>query len=290
MSKTPASVLAEFLVYLGAELQLSANTLAAYRRDLTPLLRGRTELPDERALHTHLGNLRATHAPTSVARALAAIRGFYRFATAEGFVREDPTTGLLGAKLEARLPKVLSRAVVEKLLDAYGEDDPLEARNRTILHVLYAAGCRVSEVATLRVTGYVREHEFLRLHGKGDKQRLVPLGPRANRLLRTWLDVTRPTFVRGRCDALFLSRTGKPLERVRIFQVVKEAARRAGVSVACSPHALRHSFATHLVSGGADLRVVQELLGHASLGTTQIYTHVDTERLKGLHERFHPRG
>ena len=290
VSPTPALVLAEFLVFLGAELQLSANTVAAYRRDLTRFVARRTSLPDERELHAYVNALRRTHAPTSVLRAQAAIKGLYRFATTEGLLDQDPSEGLLGARLEQRLPKVLSRPAIERLLGVFSTEDPLELRNRAILHVLYAAGCRVSKVAGLKVNGYVRELEFLRLHGKGNKERLVPLGPRASELLHAWLDTTRARFVRRPTDELFLSRTGRPLDRVRIFQIVKEAARRAGITVACSPHAVRHSFATHLVSGGADLRVVQELLGHASLGTTQIYTHVDSERLKGLHGRFHPRG
>ena len=290
VTQSPAPLLAEFLVFLGSELQLSPNTVAAYRRDLTPLLAGRKEMPSERELHAYVRLLRSSHAPASVLRCLAAIRGLYRFAVAEGHLRHDPSEGLLGARLEARLPKVLSRANVERLLETFPGTEPLAVRNRAILHVLYAVGCRVSEVTALLVQSYAKEHEFLRLHGKGDKERLVPLGERAAELLRHWLEHDRPRFLRRPTDVLFLSRTGRPLDRVRVFQIVKAAAAQAGLNVACSPHSLRHSFATHLVSGGADLRVVQELLGHASLATTQIYTHVDSERLKGLHEKFHPRG
>ena len=160
--------------------------------------------------------------------------------------------------------------------------------------MLYATGARVSEVATLPASSFIREHGFLRVIGKGNKERLVPLSDRAQGLVQRYATIARPKLA-ARCrgpqpDNLFLSRTGRQLERVRIYQVVREAARRAGISVACSPHSLRHSFATHLVSGGADLRVVQELLGHASLTTTQIYTHVDHERLREVHSRFHPRG
>lgn len=292
MTPRPQSLLAEFLVYLGAELQLSQNTVAAYRRDLSRLLDEATELPDRRALLEHLGELRATLAPASVLRALAAIRGFYRYLHAEGHLSEDPAEGLLGQKIERRLPPVLSRESIEALLAAWAGDDPLSRRNRCILELFYASGCRASELCSLRVDNLVRDHRCLRLRGKGDKERLVPLTPRALEQLDAYLREVRPILAaKGEDrDRLFLSRTGRPLERVRLYQVLQHAAERAGIHLPCSPHALRHSFATHLVSGGADLRVVQELLGHASLATTQIYTHVDSARLRGIHEQFHPRG
>ena len=323
-ARLPADLLADFLVYLGAELQLSANTVAAYRRDLHRLLAGQAALPDRRELIAHLGALRRTHAPASVLRAAAAIRGFYRFAQMEGHLAEDPAEGLLGTRLEQKLPGVLNRAAVERLLAVYTTDAPLDLRNRALLYVLYASGCRASEVVTLTLSSLVREHRLLRVLGKGDKERLVPLSARALEWVERYLAEVRPTHAdrSGRSttraggtartavapgearthrghratrhaqagDTLFLSHTGRPLDRVRIWQLVKEAARRAGVRVACSPHTLRHSFATHLVTGGADLRAVQELLGHASLTTTQVYTHVDPERLKSVHRRFHPRG
>lgn len=289
---TARTVLADFLVYLGAELQLSRHSVAAYRRDLSRLLTGREQLPDRAEIQRHLGELRRTHAPASVARAIAAIRGLFRFATAEGHVATDPTEGLLGARLEQKLPRVLSPRSIEALLAAEPDDTPLGLRNSAILHVLYAAGCRVSEVAGLRLGDLVAEHRLLRVRGKGDKERIVPLSERALSLLERWLAQARPLCAaraRVPADALFLSRTGRPLERVRLFQIVAAAARRAGIRIACSPHKLRHSFATHLVTGGADLRVVQELLGHASLATTQIYTHVSDARLRRVHEQFHPR-
>jgi integrase/recombinase XerD len=290
----PTALLAEFLVHLGAELQVSRHTVAAYRRDLTRLLDERAQLPDRAAILAHLAELRLTLAPASVVRAMAAMRGFFRFLHAEGRLAEDPAEGLLGARLEQRLPPVLGRRSVEQLLDAFADDGALGLRNRAFLHVLYATGARVSEALGLDETSLLTEHAFLRVRGKGDKERLVPLSARAAELLDRYRRVVRPTLLarraRGAPTALFLSRTGKPLERVRAYQIVREAAVRAGVTVACSPHTLRHSFATHLVAGGADLRVVQELLGHASLATTQIYTHVDPERLRKVHERFHPRG
>jgi integrase/recombinase XerD len=287
------AVLADFLVYLGAELQLSRHTVAAYRRDLTPLVeQGRLPL-DRATILAHLQRLRRTHAPASVARALAAIRGLCRFACAEGHLPQDPSEGLLGARLEQQLPPVLGRRAVEALLDAEPPAPPLGLRNRALLHVLYATGCRVSEVARLRLADRIQEHRLLRVTGKGDKERVVPLSARASDWVDRWLRIGRPALAaraRQPCDALFLSHTGRALERVRIFQIVAGAARRAGLRVACSPHMLRHSFATHLVAGGADLRVVQELLGHASLATTQVYTHVSHARLRRVHAQYHPRG
>jgi len=294
MPLTSRQLLADFLVYLGVELQVSPNTVAAYRSDLTRFVAAAPALPDRAAIDRHLTALAAALAPASVARAAAAIRGFCRFLQAEGVLHDDVADGLLGPRLEQRLPKALTRAAVARLLAALPADTPLAVRDAAILHVLYATGCRVSEVAGLRTTSVLAEHRLLRAFGKGGKERLVPLADTAlhwiDRYCRQVRPLLRQKAAREAGDVLFLSRTGRPLERVRLFQIVQAAARTAGLQVACSPHALRHSFATHLVAGGADLRSVQELLGHASLATTQIYTHVDQDRLKATHARCHPRG
>ena len=289
----PQRAMADFLVHLGAELQVSRNTVAAYRNDLERLLRGLVSLPDRKQIDRHLGDLLVSHKKASVARAAAAIRGFYRFLHAEGLVDGDVTEGLLGPKLEQKLPKALSRRNIARLLDRE-PDSELKIRDLAILHVLYAPGCRVSEVLGLRTTSIIAEHRLLRAFGKGNKERLVPIADVALDWVERYRAQVRPKL-RSRAlhdpgDVLFLSRTGRPLDRVRIYQVVKQAARDAGLVMACSPHALRHSFATHLVAGGADLRSVQEMLGHASLQTTQVYTHVDHERLRSMHQRLHPRG
>ena len=293
MAPSGQRALADFLVYLGVELQVSKHTVAAYRSDLARLLRGHPTLPARADLERHLAALRKSHAPASVARAAAAIRGFYRFLHTEGFHASDEAEGLLGPKLERKLPKALSRAAVLRLL-AHEPADELEVRDQAMLHVLYATGCRVSEVVTLRTTSIVAEHRLLRAFGKGNKERLVPIADEAlawvDRYVREVRPLLRSRSKRDPGDVLFLSRTGRPLDRERIFQVVRAACDRAGLPVACSPHALRHSFATHLVAGGADLRSVQEMLGHASLQTTQVYTHVDHERLRSVHEKLHPRG
>ncbi len=296
----------EFLLYLELELQLSPHTIAAYRSDLSALLGGTglggtgssptaAALPDRAAILRHLQAERAVKAPASVARGLAVARGFFRYLEAEGHVDDDPTTGLLGARLERRLPSILGRRAVEKLLAANDPATLLGQRDAALLHCLYATGCRVSELCGLSAASYVVEQRFLRVRGKGNKERLVPLSPRACDLVEAYLEITRPVLAErgatpGRTDALFLSVRGRPLDRVRVFQIVREHAARAGLNVACSPHKLRHAFATHLVEGGADLRAVQEMLGHASLATTQIYTHVDAQRLRQTHRRFHPRG
>lgn len=290
----PTALLSEFLVYLGAELQLSQHTVAAYRRDLTQLLTNRPNLPDREALLDHLRDLGRSHAPASVVRAIAAIRGFFRYLHAEGHAASDPTEGLLGPRLEQRLPPVLTLESVEALLAAFPDDSPLSCRNRSILHTFYSTGCRVGEVVGLTVDSLVVEHNWLRVLGKGGKERLVPLSSRAMALILDYQENVRPVLLARASGPepaqLFLSRTGRPLDRIRLYQVIRKAADHAGLHLPCSPHALRHSFATHLVSGGADLRVVQELLGHASLGTTQVYTHVDQTRLRSVHKEFHPRG
>ena len=305
--------LAEFLVYLGAELQVSRHTVAAYRRDLQRFFTTTSDDGFDRSqVLEHLDGLRQTHAPASVVRALAALRGFARFLVAEGQLPEDPTEGLLGARLERQLPKSLGREDVAALLAVHAGADvesPLSLRNAALLHVLYASGCRVSEAIGLRADSIhrppgsgdseasrSRDTWFLRVHGKGNKERLVPLAAAAAAQLTRYLTDARPTLAsRARAatptDALFLSRTGRALDRARVWQIIKATAAKAGLDrTACSPHTLRHSFATHLVAGGADLRAVQEMLGHVSLATTQVYTHVDHERLRQTHAKFHPRG
>ena len=289
------ALLEEFLLYLELELQLSPQTISAYRGDLQGLVGNQPELPDRVQILRHLQRERASKAPASVARALAAARGFFRYLEAEGRIADDPTTGLLGTRLERRLPPILGRRAIDQLLAANDPTTDLGRRDATLLHCLYATGCRVSELCGLSAASYTAEQRFLRVRGKGNKERLVPLSPRACDLIEAYLLTTRPLLAQraataSRPEALFLSVRGRPLDRVRIYQIVREHAARAGLNVACSPHKLRHAFATHLVEGGADLRSVQEMLGHASLATTQIYTHVDARRLRQTHKRFHPRG
>jgi integrase/recombinase XerD len=294
VTTTPNELLQEFLAYLTTELQLARNTVLAYRRDLERFLASCPGLPDRTLILRHLAALRSEYAPASVVRAMAAIRGFCRYLHGEAHLAEDPSEGLLGARLEQRLPQVLGRRTVEQILASFPDDGGLALRNRALLHALYASGCRVSELVVLTLHSRIAEHCCLKVRGKGNKERLLPLSPKADELIERYLQEVRPTLAArnpsGHQDRLFLSNHGRPLGRMRIYQIVRLAAERAGLHLACSPHSLRHSFATHLVAGGADLRVVQELLGHASLATTQIYTHVDQERLQQVHKSHHPRG
>lgn len=294
---------AEFLAWLGAELQLSPHTVAAYRRDVRAALSSTSaeeqRWPDRTAILRYLQGMRETHAPASVCRALAAIRAFFRFLHGEGVLRDDPTVGLLGERLEQKLPHTLSRKAVQAMLRTLtpggpGDVGPLTQRNRAILQCLYASGCRVSEAVGLTLGSHLTDRGFLRVFGKGSRERLVPLTDAAADAIQTYTEHARPELLarakRDPGDVLFLSRTGRPLDRQRISQIVQQAADDAGLVVTVSPHKLRHAFATHLVSSGADLRSVQEMLGHRSLATTQIYTHVDADRLRAVHRLHHPRG
>ncbi|HKE00382.1 MAG TPA: tyrosine recombinase [Planctomycetota bacterium] len=283
-----------FLARIAVEGGASPLTVAAYRRDLTryaAFLRASGqrgfEIADARPITRFLESRRgAKAAPATLARSLAAIRMLYRYLVSERVVAADPTTTLRGPRPWRKLPQTLRAAEVARILESQEG-----ARDRAILEVLYATGARVTEIATLTLDRVSLETSTLRVLGKRAKERLVPLGERAKDALAGYLSDVRPLLDKGEArGAVFLSRTGKPLERVRIWRIVKRAAIAAGISSKrASPHKLRHSFATHLLEGGADLRSVQQLLGHADVGTTQIYTHVESSRLKSLHSRFHPR-
>ncbi|MCA8972784.1 MAG: tyrosine recombinase [Planctomycetes bacterium] len=297
-----------FIDYLRAEVCASEHTVLAYANDLRHLHDALQISPDHeldvrsiRASHLDgfFERYATSHAVASVARARAAIRGFFRWLVIHVELPEDPSRHLLSPKLEATLPDTLGRAAIEAMIGATDDASPLGQRNRAIVAMLWASGLRVSEVASLTVDMVRLDKDLVRVTGKGRKERLVPLAPKARELLSVWLDEGRPALAlrararRGKASSehhLFVSRTFRPLDRVRIFRILRELAQRAGLRTQPSPHTLRHAFATHLVEGGADLRAVQELLGHASLATTQRYTHVDAERLRSLHARFHPRG
>ncbi len=287
-----------FCCYLRAECGLAENTEAAYRRDLQrfgcwhaavgkPLAALRlTDLSD---YYAFLASERL--APASVARHIASLRMFFRFLVLEGELAESVAEQLSSPSLWRRLPGVLSEGQVQRLLEAPCERDRYWQRDRAVLETLYATGCRVSEVAGLTLNDLHIERSFCRCLGKGNKERLVPLGRRAIRALRTYLDEQRSELCRRDPSApwLFLSRLGRPISRVMIWQIVKKYAARAGIRCNVSPHTLRHSFATHMVAAGADLRMVQEMLGHANIATTQLYTHVDAKRLHEAYRRYHPR-
>ncbi len=297
-----------FLTFIRIECGLSANTLAAYDQDLSEMLRdaaarGRAGAADltPRDLSEHLAGLKSGRglSGSSVIRHLATIRVFGRWLTSTGLVEENPAELLERPTRWRKLPGVLSPNQVKRLLAApkppfdleHDTWPPLYLRDRALLELLYACGVRASEVATMELRSFHESLSVVLVTGKGNKQRIVPVGKPAADSVREYLQRCRPKLVRedGRDRGrLLLSRTGRPLERVAVWQIVKRNAAAAGLSKV-HPHVLRHSFATHLLGGGADLRVVQELLGHADIATTQVYTHVDAKRLKEVHRRFHPR-
>jgi len=237
----------------------------------------------------HLGEMQAAgQAPRSIARRLSAIRRFHRYLDDEGHCPGNPAEILESPRLGRQLPKVLTGPEVDALLDSPDPDTPEGLRDRAILEVFYACGLRLSELAALPVQSVSLEESAVRVRGKGSKVRLVPLGRRAMARIAAYLPVRNGGPILD--DALFLSKRGKRLGRVLIWSIVKRSAQRANIRVNVTPHMLRHSFATHMLDHGADLRAVQEMLGHADIATTQIYTHVSTERLKQAHQQFHPRG
>ncbi len=288
----------QFQDYLTFERGLSDRTLSAYMRDLgrwAAFLGERgVEAPSQvtpEELREWVFALKdAGLAPSSIRRAQSAVRTYFAFLIAEGAVDVDPTERLESPRMGRRLPDVLSREEVECLLDAPDPDARLHWRDRAILELLYASGMRVSELVDLPLSALDLEEGFLTVFGKGSKERLVPVGEPALRAVRRYLAEVRPTLDRGGGQGrVFLNARGAPLSRTTVWTLVKESARRAGITRKVSPHTLRHTFATHLLEGGADLAAVQELLGHADISTTQIYTHVDREYLRDVHRRFHPR-
>lgn len=299
MSTENEVTIERFLDALWMEHGLSENTLSAYRRDLAGcarwLARARRSLVDAQKadLASYIADC-AQHGtrPRTTARLLSTLRRFYRYLVREGVLSDDPTAELQSPKLGRPLPKSLSEEQVEALLAAPDITTALGLRDRTMLETLYAAGLRVSELVGLTIPQLNRDAGFIRVMGKGSKERLIPLGEEAGDWLSRYLSEARPALVRERqTDALFPTTRGARMTRQAFWYAVKRYARKAGIDEnQLSPHTLRHAFATHLLNHGADLRVVQMLLGHADLSTTQIYTHVARARLQELHARHHPRG
>jgi integrase/recombinase XerD len=287
-----------FRNYLEAERGMARNTVLAYHRDLRRYGEwvaggglGDYLAPKVRELTNYVAVLREQQLATpSIARHLVALKMFYRFLRLEERVAQNTVELLSSPKLWERIPQVLSPESVDQLLSAPHGDERFFLRDRALLETMYATGSRASEVVDLRLADVYLDDGFCKCTGKGSKQRVVPLGDQAVAALRAYLDELRPRLVKGNdVPWLFVSRRGKALTREMLWMLVKKYVRRAGLNPRVSPHTLRHSFATHLLAGGADLRSVQELLGHASIRTTQHYTHVDRSRLKAVHERFHPR-
>lgn len=289
-----------FRHYLQSERGLAQNTLLAYGRDLDRFSDwfADTQRRDHLTLTvtefgSYVGYLREQQlAPPSVARHLVALKVFYRFLKLEGRVSETTVELLASPGLWERIPHVLSPEQVDKLLRAPRSNERFYLRDRALLETLYASGARASEVVGLKLSDLYLDQGFCRCTGKGSKQRVIPLGKPAVAAIRDYLTELRPELAATAPENpwVFLSRGGKPLTRITVWLLVRKYATAAGITGKVSPHTLRHSFATHLLEGGADLRIVQELLGHANIATTQHYTHVDRKRLQALHRRFHPRG
>ena len=288
----------QFNDHITFERGLSARTVSAYERDLTRWWRSVSErgVGDPGGVSPELirdwifGLKEAGLAAASIRRAQSALRTYYRFLLSEGILEVDPTERLKSPRVARKLPDFLTRTEVVLLLDAPDPERPLFWRDRAILELLYASGLRVSELIHLPLSSLNLAEAFVTVFGKGSKERIVPMGGPAVRTLERYLREVRPRLDKGRGGArVYLNARGSPMRRESVWKLVKKSATRAGIAKSVSPHTLRHTFATHLVEGGADLAVVQELLGHADISTTQIYTHVDREYLRDVHRRFHPR-
>ncbi len=294
----PNLYLKEFVVYITAEKGLAKNSILSYRSDLKNYVAylNKTKKNVEAVSHLELGDYlwerkNAGLQPRSLYRLIESLRQFYKFLIAEGYIKSDPTANLLPPKIPLKLPNKLSIAEVERLLNAISGDNSREIRNRAMVEVMYGAGLRVSELVGLSVDSVDMALGFVRVFGKGSKERLVPLGKTARIYIRKYLEVRNANKRAKEGEpALFLSKLGRPLSRIEFWRQLKNYAKKANISKRMYPHTLRHSFASHLLANGADIRFVQEMLGHSSIATTQIYTHIDREHLKELHKQYHPRG
>lgn len=290
-----------FKAYLMLERSLSKNSIEAYLGDVDKLREFALSLESAKGpdsiqrediedfiVRINEGGLEAR----SQARIISGLRAFYRYLLMEEILLEDPTELIQGPRLERDLPDVLSVREIEAIFAAIDLSHPQGTRNRAMLEVLYACGLRVSELVSLRISQIYLDIEVIKVRGKGDKERLVPIGKQAVKYLRLYLDSERrhlDNVQKGHEDIAFLNRRGRKLTRNMLFMIIRDLAKEAGISKRVSPHSFRHSFATHLVEGGADLRAVQEMLGHASITTTEIYTHLNTEYLRETVLSFHPR-
>jgi integrase/recombinase XerD len=294
------SAIKGFQSYLKLEKSLSANSIEAYSRDIDKLFQFTEIQPDklnpENITLTHLRQfivwiIELGMIPSSQARILSGIKAFYKYLLMEDLIKGDPSELLEAPKVQRKLPDTLSIHDVNKLIDAIDVSKPEGARNRAILEVLYGCGLRVSELTELKLSNLYLDIEFIKVTGKGSKERLVPIGGPAVKALKIWIENIRIhiPIKKGEEDLVFLNRRGSRLSRIYIFLFIKDLAVLTGINKVISPHTFRHSFATHLVEGGADLRAVQEMLGHESITTTEIYTHLDREYLKGTIIQYHPR-
>ena len=293
------ALIESFLNYLIVECGLSDNTIKGYKGDLRNFSNylqdeGIKQFQDLRAkmiVNFIEKEKQRGLSENSISRSLVTIKMLYKYMIMEGKISANPMSSVNTLKLQKHLPEVLHYKAVEEILRAPDCNDKLGIRDKAILELMYATGARVSEVASIKVSWINFDYGYIRCQGKGSKQRIVPMGAEASKSIRRYLQEVRPLLVKMEADEplLFLSRTGKKLRRENIWSIVKKYAIKAGIRSNISPHTLRHSFATHLLEGGADLRSVQEMLGHSNISTTQIYTHIDRKYLKSIHQKFHPR-
>ena len=295
-ASSPEDALRLFLEYLAVEKGLSPNTIQSYQRDIRKLvgtLKARrmplVRISEDTLVRFIHGESQGGLSARSLARLISALRSFFRFLVLSGYLKTDATTQLTTPSTWLALPKFLTVAEAEALLQAPDEKKPRGLRDRAMLEVLYGSGLRVSELATLKTAEINLEDGFLVCRGKGGKERIVPLGRSSCRAIRRYLDEVRPLVDPDGREELFLSRRGRPFTRQGLWKLLRQHAAKAGLSAKISPHVLRHSFATHLLERGADLRSVQLMLGHSQITTTQIYTHVSRERLRRVYDKFHPR-
>ena len=285
----------DFLDFLSLERGFSPNTVASYGEDLKAYIKflsdRKLSAPGREDIADHLLDLKQRGlSSTTVARHLAAIKGFHRFLLNEGGMKKDPTVGMRTPKVWNELPSVLSVREVARILAQPDGTKRAGIRDKAILELLYATGMRISELGTLKWSDLNLEVGYVRCTGKGSKERIVPVGSHAVESVRLYLEKTRPRYVKGGDGHLFVTRLGGGFTRQGLWKIVKKYALKSGIRKGVMPHTFRHSFATHLLERGADLRSVQEMLGHASISTTQVYTHVDRSRLKKIHAKYHPRG
>ena len=288
-----------FKAYLQLEKSLSDNSVEAYVHDIEKLTQyllmnevkknpEELDLNDLESFLQWINKLGMT--PSSQSRIISGLRSFYKYCIQEQISKKDPTALLETPKLSKKLPDVLTFSEIEKIVDAIDVSSQEGARNKAIIETLYSCGLRVSELVNLKLSALYFDVGYIRVIGKGDKERLVPIGSSAIKYINLYKEQIRVhvPVIPGNEDVVFLNRRGRKLSRVMIFMIIKEAAKKAGISKSISPHTFRHSFATHLVEGGADLRAVQEMLGHESITTTEIYTHLDREYLRDTLQQYHP--
>ena len=288
----------QFLSYISVERGMANNTLSSYKRDLyrfADFLKSKKIDSIDKVSRQMINSFMMAEkerglASNSVSRGLACIKSFFKFLLKENIIKEDAANIIESPKLWKKLPFTLNVKEVETLLNAPNVRDPMEARDKACLELMYATGMRVSEMVNLKMDDINMVVGFAKCFGKGSKERIVPFGKKAKESLERYLEKSRPQFLKKKIsNFLFLTRLGKPMSRQTFWKIIKRYAKLAKIKKKVTPHSLRHSFATHILERGADLRIVQEMLGHSDISTTQIYTHVSKDRLKSIHQKFHPR-